>query len=186
MAQPRNRQRNQLLITVGVMGLLVLVGGAVVLSSLPDSAVPPAERSGPLAAEAKQPAMPPETLAEPAPSGPTLVDDDGQTLWASPTTGEPLSLRYLPPGCQFILSVRLADMLTIDDGRIVAEQFANLLRPLAADLAAADRQLRDVEQLTIGIRQGDAYGELDLTFVVHTSVTARAADTQTDPVPIAT
>ncbi|MEM8866494.1 MAG: hypothetical protein AAGF31_13195 [Planctomycetota bacterium] len=186
MAKPRNRQRNQLLITAGVMGLLVLVGGAVVFSSLPDSAVPPASTSEPVAAEATQPASPPEAPAEPAPSGPTLVEDDGQTLWASPTTGEPLSLRYLPPGCQFILSVRLADMLTTDDGQIVAEQFANLLRPLAADLAAADRQLRDVEQLTIGIRQGDAYGELDLTFVVHTSVTARAADTQTDPVPIAT
>jgi hypothetical protein len=43
---------------------------------------------------------------------PTIpVDDDGQTLWASPTNGPPLELAYLPPGCQIIVALRPAEML---------------------------------------------------------------------------
>ena len=35
-----------------------------------------------------------------------LVDDDGQTLWISPTDGQPLDLAYLPPGVQIIVALR--------------------------------------------------------------------------------
>jgi hypothetical protein len=39
-----------------------------------------------------------------------LVDDDGKTLWVSPTKGSPLDLAYLPPGCQIIASLRTSDL----------------------------------------------------------------------------
>ncbi len=45
----------------------------------------------------------------------TVVPDDGQTLWASPTAGEPIVLRYLPPGAQVILVLRLADLQAHQD-----------------------------------------------------------------------
>lgn len=45
-----------------------------------------------------------------------LVEDDGRTLWASPTDGPPLELAYLPPGAQIILAVRPADLLRHPEG----------------------------------------------------------------------
>jgi hypothetical protein len=37
--------------------------------------------------------------------GITLVDDDGKTLWMSPTNGRPLDLSYLPTGCQVYVAL---------------------------------------------------------------------------------
>jgi hypothetical protein len=39
-----------------------------------------------------------------------LVDDDGETLWAPPTSGPPLDLSFLPPGCQIIIAARPSQM----------------------------------------------------------------------------
>jgi hypothetical protein len=36
----------------------------------------------------------------------TLIDDDGTTLWVSPTDGPPIDLRYLPPGVMLVLTMR--------------------------------------------------------------------------------
>ncbi len=45
-----------------------------------------------------------------------LRDDDGKTLWASPTAGSPLSLAFLPPGSQIMLALRPAALLGHSEG----------------------------------------------------------------------
>src|SRR5688572_11130611 len=40
-----------------------------------------------------------------------LVDDDGETLWSSPTDGVPLQLAYLPPGVQIVVALRPAALI---------------------------------------------------------------------------
>ncbi len=44
-------------------------------------------------------------------NGPQLVDDDGKTLWQSPTEGKPLQLHWLPPGAQLLIAARPADLI---------------------------------------------------------------------------
>jgi hypothetical protein len=38
--------------------------------------------------------------------GVVLIEDDGRTLWASPTHGRPLELEFLPPGAQIVVALR--------------------------------------------------------------------------------
>ena len=61
-----------------------------------------------------------------------LVDDDDQTLWASPTDGPPLELAYLPPGVEIILAVRPAELLAHPEGKKVLAA----LGPIGADAVA--------------------------------------------------
>ena len=79
-----------------------------------------------------------------------MVEDDGQLLWASPTTGAPIELQYVPSGARVLLIVRPSDLLAQSDGERV-------LRALGPDFAAALEQwetaagvkLADVERLTL-------------------------------------
>ncbi len=45
-----------------------------------------------------------------------VVEDDGQTLWVSPTSGKPLPLDHVPLGTQLILHVAIADLLAHPEG----------------------------------------------------------------------
>lgn len=46
----------------------------------------------------------------------TLIDDDGETLWASPTAGEAISLEYIPAGTPLLLHLRPAELLAHPEG----------------------------------------------------------------------
>lgn len=168
----KNRKKTQLLITSGVMAALVAAVLVVVLSLPADD--PPAAKADPSAADKQAPAndpkgeITPSDPAENAPAGPTLVDDNGRTLWASPTTGEAMPLGWLPPGVQMVISVRLSDALQTTDGRIVAEQYAELLKPLADDLRRVSVRLKEIDRLTVGLRPGTSYGQIEATYVVQT------------------
>lgn len=80
-----------------------------------------------------------------------LVDDDGETLWVSPTSGQPLDATYLPSGAQLILALRPAEILNSPEG-------PKLLAALGPAGEAAITQLREtlgvdlsaIEQLLIG------------------------------------
>src|SRR4051812_35586331 len=52
-----------------------------------------------------------ELAPKAADNPPPIVDDDGKTLWVSPTNGKPLGLGYLPPGAQIIVAARPAALL---------------------------------------------------------------------------
>src|SRR3954466_8133172 len=65
-------------------------------SQLPDVT----KQETPAVAPPPNPATPPKPVAEER----AIVDDDGKSLWVSPTNGKPLDLAYLSPGAQIILA----------------------------------------------------------------------------------
>lgn len=142
------------LMAVGLAAILVGAGVPLVYRLAPRPMVSPAKPvprqvgDEPIAKPAlPQKPAPPSTDAEPAivepedrsPRGPeptataaTVVDSD--TLpWASPTSGPPPALAYLPSGSQLILLARPADMLASDEGQL----FLRALGPHAAEAVAA-------------------------------------------------
>src|SRR6185295_8787877 len=50
-----------------------------------------------------------------------LVDDDGASLWASPTDGAPIGLQYLPSGSELYLALRPAEILAQAEGKRVLD-----------------------------------------------------------------
>jgi hypothetical protein len=87
----------------------------------------------------------------------TPIEDDGQTLWVSPTAGQPLELDYLASAAQVFLILRPAELLATAEG---AKLF-DALGP-AGDLAKNHLrailgvELAQVEQLTIAFSPDDA------------------------------
>ncbi|MEX0676315.1 MAG: protein kinase [Pirellulales bacterium] len=85
-----------------------------------------------------------------------VVDDDGQTLWVSPTAGRPLDVAYLPSGTQVVLVLRLAELLDTPEG-------SKLLDALGPGGKWVETELRstlgvepgDVEQLTVAFVPGE-------------------------------
>ena len=45
-----------------------------------------------------------------------VIEDDGQSLWVSPTEGDPLALNYLPMGTQLVLHLRTKELLEHAEG----------------------------------------------------------------------
>ena len=92
----------------------------------------------------------PPGSAEPAVE---LIDDDGQTLWASPTSGPPLNLGHLPAGAEAILVLRPAELVASVEGAKMLEAIgpasataaeeiqADHPLPMGRDRAAPDRIL---------------------------------------------
>ncbi len=84
------------------------------------------------------------------------IPDDGQTLWASPTSGPPLELAYLPNGAQVILVLRPAELLATSEGPKLLDALGpagpwaveHLRRTLGVELA-------QIEQLTIAVAPDD-------------------------------
>ncbi|HEY3392928.1 MAG TPA: hypothetical protein VGK58_09490 [Lacipirellulaceae bacterium] len=104
-----------------------------------------------------------------------LIDDDGKTLWASPTAGEPLDLSYLPPGLQIIVAIRPDTIDAHPEGAKVAaslgplgktaENFLNNVLPTAAG----------VEQCLIGL-QATSDGRWQTTLIFRLSGGRSAAE----------
>ncbi len=99
-------------------------------------------------------------IAEPTESakfGAHLVEDDGQSLWASPTAGASIPLDYLPQGSQLLFHCKPSELLAHGDG----EKILTALGPWGESLIT--RQ----EQFT-----GAALGEIEtLTLALHPTVT---------------
>jgi len=102
-------------------------------------------------------------------SGETIVPDDGKLLWASPTSGPPVTFRLVPPEGQVFIIARPADILKSRQGPKVLES----LGPEFAGRRTAWEQasgvtLDQVEQLIIGLHNND--GQFPrVSFVVHTT-----------------
>ena len=86
---------------IGLVMLIVAVSTPVKHSETGPAAGMPA----PIAAANQSHSPAPKKSTTP-PAADNLIDDDGNTLWASPTNGPPLDLAYLPPGSQFIAALR--------------------------------------------------------------------------------
>lgn len=170
----KNRQRRQLIVTAGVVVVLAVGLGIVVLMQRGDGPppAPPAKPSETDAADKPAPVAEAASDApkDAAPPGTTFIDEDGRTLWAAPTAGQPIPLAGLPSGCRLILSLRPAAMSQTTDGRIILEQYGESLARLTAELSqATGAELTTFERLTIGVRPGEAVGSLDVTVVAELS-----------------
>ena len=144
-SRKHHRKRRRELLVVG--GVLAVLAGALAYAAR-DVITGPADK--PVTAAKPQAAVGP-ALVQPAEPVTELVDDDGQTLWVSPTDGPPLELAYLPPGVEIIVALRPAKLLAHPEG----EKIVAALGPLGA-LAiasveqAAGAKLADVERLLVG------------------------------------
>ena len=86
-----------------------------------------------------------------------IVPDDGNTLWASPTTGKPVSFRCVPPVGQIFLMSRPADILASPEGAKVLEALGPNF-PAARDALekAAGVKFEEMEQLIVGFHNNDS------------------------------
>ncbi|MBC7856992.1 MAG: protein kinase, partial [Pirellulaceae bacterium] len=97
-----------------------------------------------------------------------VIPDDGNTLWASPTSGKPVSFRCVPPEGQVFLIVRPSDMLASPEGAKVLDALGPNF-PAARDAleAAAGVKLAEMEQLIVGFHNND--GKFPRTsFIIRT------------------
>jgi hypothetical protein len=85
-------------------------------------------------------------VASPATATRQVVVDHPTLPWASPTSGPPPRLAYLPPGSQLILLARLAELSADDEGRlflaalgpVVGEAVAALVKLCGGEIAAIE------------------------------------------------
>ena len=117
--------------------------------------------------------MPRETSPAPvqpadAGGGLEIVPDDGQSLWASPTTGPPVTFRGVPPEAQLIVIVRPSDILAAPEGQRVMQALGpTLATQQAAWESAAGVKLYEIERLIVSLHNND--GKFPRTsFVVKT------------------
>ncbi|MFI4876589.1 MAG: serine/threonine protein kinase [Blastopirellula sp. JB062] len=125
----RKRKRAKRITQLVVLGFLavgMLVAGIWVLNNMPGDAPPVADQDPPPAAvDPGQPTNEPgngENKIAPASESPSetpvqLVADDQQTLWASPTEGNVISLQGMPTGVKSVLVLRVADLTGSNAGR---------------------------------------------------------------------
>lgn len=165
--QRQKRQPPKLALAI-VAGLVLVVSIATIflVSSLSDTSSDEVDAEGEKPAEeaARQVASQKEQTpaAKPPAEGDlekeaedsreTLIDDDGETLWASPTAGEAISLEYIPAGTPMLLHLRPAELLAHPEGEKV---FAGL-GPWGAAVASSleeklGHKLQDIENLLLGV-----------------------------------
>jgi eukaryotic-like serine/threonine-protein kinase len=169
-AKAKARQKNNLILlgSAGGVALLLLIIGGIILSNMGDGDEPDAPngevaQSDPVAASV--PVDGPSDGVEAVEggnstvatrvegagvSGGEVVPDDGKLLWASPTQGPPIDLKYVPNGARIYLVVRPSEMLSRPEGeRVLKALGPDFAEARAAWEAAAGVSLADVERLTI-------------------------------------
>lgn len=106
---------------------------------------------------------PSATVAAALPSD-GLVADDGQTLWASPTSGTAIDLSIVPDGSSLVLHLRPAALLATGEGQRVWRALGPAgERAAEAARSAAGRPLEEIETLVVGVAAGETYGKVTTT-----------------------
>ena len=81
-----------------------------------------------------------------------LVEDDGETLWETPTLGEPIDFSYIPPGPKLIFTARMANLLAKDQGRFLVDAIGpHLQSKLELWQKKTGIPLEDIDRLTISL-----------------------------------
>ncbi|MEX2171473.1 MAG: hypothetical protein WD851_19295 [Pirellulales bacterium] len=161
----KSRSRKQLYV-VGVVLVALALGLAWAARDLFSEGDSAAISATPVKAPALSNSAKPQALGPVVAESP-LIEDDGRTLWASPTQGEPLDLRYLPPGCSLILALRPSDLLAHPE----AEKLLAALGPRGTEIVSQlekilGSELSQVEQLLVGVR-ASADQSLDVCLVAR-------------------
>ena len=108
-----------------------------------------------------------QTPSPAAEGGQQIVPDDGTLLWASPTSGPQIELKFVPPEGQVFYIVRPADMLKSPEGTKVLDALGpQLAAGRAAWEKAAGVTLAEIDQLIITMHSNE--GKFPrLSYVVH-------------------
>ncbi|MBA2116946.1 serine/threonine protein kinase [Bremerella alba] len=153
------------LVVLGVMAIAAIVGGIYgyqVAFPTDDIADNGEQVENPPEENPEAPPVEPTPDVEPepaAPAGPQIVQDDGQTLWASPTDGQPIDLTGVANDTRLALVVRTSDLTGNPEGD-------RILRALGPDFAAVRQQLEgelgvrfeQLETLTVSFGASTAGG----------------------------
>jgi len=153
------------LVVLGVMAIAALVGGIYgyqIVFPGDDIADNGEQVDNPPEENPDTPPVDPEPEVDPQPAppaGPQLVEDDGQTLWASPTDGQPIDLTGVPTDTRLALVVRTSDLTGNPEGdrilRALGPDFAALREQLEGELGVRFEQL---ETLTVSFGASTAGG----------------------------
>jgi serine/threonine protein kinase/predicted negative regulator of RcsB-dependent stress response len=159
------QQRRNMLVGLAAIALLA-AGGAggwwyySTHRASGEASVAAVEQAVPTVTEASATALPTKTHAAEKDGGAgslTLVSDDGKTLWASPTAGQPIEFRLVPPEGQVFLIVRPAALLANPEGsRVLAAFGPALAAQRQAFETASGLKLEEIEQLHITLHNNDA------------------------------
>lgn len=134
----------------------------------------PTRTGSPLVTPRKTPTAEKGTDVATTPAGfrQTVVPDDGASLWESPTSGKPVEFHWVPPGGQFFLLLRPADLLASPEGARLVKALGPGIAALVGDFEKiVGCPLGDVERLTVTLHDnGDEFPRPSLVVVVKEPV----------------
>lgn len=144
---------------VGIVAIAALLFFVWLKTSVPDTSGrldpdPTPRRTGRLS---DQSVLSPEPASGNPPALPSgaeqLVDDlDGTLLWASPTSGPPISLAYAPPGAQCFIHLRPQALATHPEGEKILAALGPWGQAIVASLRELTQlQLDEIEALLVSI-----------------------------------
>lgn len=162
--QRRRGKYANLLIVGGVLAAMAAVLAFAARDAWRAGDVGPAVVAKPQAAAEARAERKPAQIAESS-----VIDDDGESLWVSPTDGRPLDLAYLPPGVEIILALRPRAILSTGEAaKIVAALGPDGEAVIGTVEKSVGVPLHEVERLLVGW-QVDRDGNYIPTFVVTTA-----------------
>ena len=98
-----------------------------------------------------------------------LIDDDGHSLWETPTEGLPLDFSSVPIAPKIAISIRRADLDSVDGERLLLRAFGTSLNDQLTELEQQlGVQSEEIEQLLITFHSNE-----DLTYDAFAKVTLR-------------
>ena len=104
---------------------------------------------------------------KPAPIDDGLVEDDGKTLWASPTSGEPINAELVPGGSDLIVWLRPQRLLATEQGRRAWRALGPRGERARASIeATAGASIETIDRLVVGVTAGASYESVEATTVV--------------------
>ena len=181
----RNRWKMPAAIAASLLVLCGVIGGAVYKASQTSVKVidPPTEEetdsdSDPDSENASETAGSSTTadaeLNTDATSGPpvlsqTLIDDDRETLWESPTSGPQVDFSFLPPSPKMLLTVRPSELFLLPEGERILQSlgpdFSSRLEFLKSQTGL---EFDEIDQLIISLHSNEQF-QYEPYFVVTTT-----------------
>ncbi|MFV2070196.1 MAG: hypothetical protein ACC645_24780 [Pirellulales bacterium] len=118
-----------------------------------------------------------EPVARPAAPASESIPDDGHTMWASPTSGQPFDLAFVPAGTQLIFTTRPSQFSGLADADPLQFTFGSW----ATDWQAWFKRivpggLIQIEQLTVSLFPDAESDVVHVAFVLRFAETAPLAD----------
>ncbi len=135
--------------------LLMIAIGLIITWNKPQVQAPPRQDSREKTEQGGSPGTAASPTARDVAEDDSFIEDDGQTLWRSPTAGEPIELDYSPPAAQFFLIARPSDMLKCKEGPAVLKALGPLNDQVEALFEQLQIPLTKIDQLIVALTPQD-------------------------------